>query len=164
MVTDSQYKELKEQVKELERRIDNLSLQLSRLILKNDVSKVQTNRKELSKKDTTKYLFDNKILCKRRIAYECVKKYVVDNNIVSYSELLRVFPDYLQGSLGVVKPIEIAERYSNAHRRYYFGDEDILQFEGKKYVVCSQWEKKNINRILKVASTLGYQIQSVSVD
>ncbi len=163
MVTDSQFKELQNQVKELEKTVENLSLQLSRLVFKNDISSKPSIRKQVTKKDTTKYMLDGKLLCKRRLAYECVKKYISENNVLSYSDLLNIFPDYLQGSLGVIKPIEIAGRYSNANRRFYFADEDILEFEGKKYVVCSQWEKNNIYRILDIADHLGYQIKIISL-
>lgn len=163
MVTDSQFKELQNQVKELEKTVENLSLQLSRLVLKNDITSKPSISKQAAKKDTTKYIFDGKLLCKRRLAYECVKKYIAENNVFSYSDLLNTFPDYLQGSLGVIKPIEIAGRYSYAHRRFYFADEDILEFEGKKYVVCSQWEKNNIYRILDIAEHLGYQVKIISL-
>lgn len=164
MVTDSQYWELQKRVNELEKKVNNLSLQLSRLVLKNDVSPIRSSDAQTSKKDTTKYMLNDAVYCKRRIAFECVKKYITDNNVSTYAEVIKVFPDYIQGSLGVVKPIETAERYSNAHRRFYFGDDDVLVLEGKRYAVCSQWEKKNIDRILKVASQLGYQIQAITTN
>ena len=164
LVTDSQYKELQYKVNVLEKKVQELSLQLSRLILKNDALPVQSVKSQTAKKDTTKYMLDGKQYCKRRIVYECVRKYVDENKITKYEELIKVFPDYLQGSLGVVKPIDLAEKYSNAHRRFYFNDDDIIELEGKQYVVCAQWEKKNIGKILTVASSLGYQINTISVN
>ena len=164
MITDSQYWELQKKVNELEKKVTNLSLQLSRLVLKNDIAPIYTTDSRTTKKDTTKYELDGTLYCKRRIAYECVKKYISDNSVSTYADVIRVFPDYIQGSLGVVKPIEVAERYSNAHRRFYFSDDDILLLDGKRYVVCSQWEKKNIDRILKIASQLGYQIQAITIN
>ena len=91
-------------------------------MFKGDTTPVQTTIPKATKKDTTKYLFDGKLYCKRRIAFECVKKYVCDNRVNSYDELINVFPDYLQGSLGIIKPVEIAEKYSNAHRRLLYFD------------------------------------------
>ena len=164
MITDSQYRELQKRVNDLEKKLDNISLQLSRIILKSDVTSIRETGGKQAKKDTTKYMLDAKVYCKRRIAYECVRKYVTDHNILTYNDLIKVFPDYLQGSLGVIKPIEDAERYSNAHRRFYFGDDDILVLDGHKYVVCSQWEKKNIDNILKTASDLGFQIQAIAIN
>ena len=164
MVTDSQYKELEKRVEELEKKLNYMSQQFSRLMFLGDKPSDPVRISVESKKDTTKYLLDNKLYCKRRVAYECVRKYVDENDIKTYDEIIKVFPDHLQGSLGVIKPIEMAEKYSNAHRRFYFSDEDILLFDDKRYVVCSQWEKKNISKLLKVASDLGYQIQAVSIN
>ena len=165
MVTDAQYKELQNRVAELEKKMSTLSMQLSRLILKGDIGaqKVppETSR---SKRDKTKYMFDGALYCKRRLAYVCIKKYIVDNNIEDFNEVLKVFPDYLQGSLGTIKPVEAAEKYANAHRRFYFTDEDIIYLSGKPYVVCSQWEKKNINNLLSVVQNLGYQIETICLE
>ena len=163
MITDFQYKELQNKVDELEKRMNLLSMQLSRLLLKGDASFVAIQSpKKCTKKDITKYEFEGKLYCKRRIAYVCVMRYVKDHNINSYDELIKVFPDYLQGSLGVVKPVSIAEKYANANKRFYFADEDIVYLSDKPYVICSQWEKKNIDRILSVARELGYTINPIS--
>lgn len=163
IVTDAQYKELQNKVSELEKKINLLSVQLSTLILKGDVAyRTSAKQQTVVKKDITKYMFENQLYCKRRIAYVCVKKYIEENSIIQYSEVLKVFPDYIQGSLGVIKPVESAEQYSDAHKRYFFSDEDIIYLTGKPHVVCSQWEKKNIERILSVAYKLGYEIEPVS--
>ena len=120
-----------------------------------------SSEKKVAKKDVTKYEFEGQLYCKRRIAYVCVARYVKDNNITTVDELIKVFPDYLQGSLGVIKSAEVAEKYSNANKRFYFSDEDIIYLSGKPYVVCSQWEKKNIDRILLAAEKLGYIITPI---
>ena len=163
MITDSQYKELQKKVDELEKKMNLLSMQLSRLLLKGDVSSMTGSSPKMSvKKDVTKYEFEGQIYCKRRIAYVCVARYVKDHNINTLDELIKIFPDYLQGSLGVIKSADIAEKYANANKRFYFADEDIIFLSGKPYVVCSQWEKKNIERILSVARELGYDINPIN--
>lgn len=163
MVTDDQYKYLQNKVSELEKKVDMLSMQLSRLLLKGDAATSKPPASIVPKKrDITKYRFNGEVYCKRRIVYECVNQYIKDNNINDYTELVKVFPDYIQGSLGVVKSVEIAEKYANAHKRFYFSDEDIIYFSGVPHVVCSQWEKKNIDRFLKVAKDLGYVIETIS--
>ncbi len=165
MVSDSQYNELREKVVSLEKKVDYLSRELSRLVFKGEAkANVMSITEDKTKKDKTKYRFENKVYCKRRIVYVCVRKYISDNNIESFIDLQAAFPDYLQGSLGVIKPIEEANMYSNAHRRFYFADEDILHLNGKLYVICSQWEKKNINRFLSVAKDLGYSIQPITIE
>lgn len=163
IVTDAQYKEIQIKVSELEKKINLLSVQLSTLLLKGDVvSRIAAKTQSAAKKDITKYMFENQLYCKRRIAYICVKKYIEDNNISEYNEVLKAFPDYIQGSLGVIKPVEAAEKYSDPHRRFYFSDEDVICLSDKRYAICSQWEKKNIERLLSVAYNLGYKIEVVS--
>ena len=165
MVTDAQYKELQNRVTELEKKMNTLSMQLSRLILKGDIGAQKVSQApSRPKRDKTKYMFDGVLYCKRRLAYVCIKKYIVDNNIDSFNEVLKIFPDYLQGSLGTIKPVETAEKYANAHRRFYFSDEDIIYLSDKPYVVCSQWEKKNINNLLSVVQNLGYQIETICLE
>ncbi len=164
MVSDAQYNELKAKVINLEKKIDMMSLQISRLILKEDISPISPQKNQtLARKDKTKYLFEGKLYCKRRVAYQCVKKYIIDNNVDSYEDVVTIFPDYLQGSLGVIKSVEEADMYSNADKRFYFKDTDILYLDKKPYVICSQWEKKNINNILQVAKKLGYEIEPVNL-
>ena len=165
MVTDAQYMELQNRVKELEKKIDFLSMQMSRMMFKGEVSPIASSTNEiLSKKDITKYKFRGQLYCKRRIAYMCVITYIKEHDIKEYKDVIEIFPDYLQGSLGVIKPIEMAEKYANAHRRYYFADDDIIYLSGRQYVVCSQWEKKNIHRILSVAQKLGYEIMPIIIE
>lgn len=119
MVTDDQYKYLQNKVSELEKKVDMLSMQLSRLLLKSDVAASKPSASITpNKRDITKYRFNGEVYCKRRIVYECVTQYIKDNNINAYEDLIKVFPDYIQGSLGVVKSAEIAEKYSGAHKRF----------------------------------------------
>ena len=149
---------------ELEKKMTLMSVQISTLMLKKEAA--ATSRQQLTdtvtKRDTTKYRFDGQIYCKRRIAYVCVKKYIEDNHITKYEDVLEIFPDYIQGSLGVIKPAGIAEQYSSSNRRFYFSDDDIIYFSGQPYVVCAQWEKKNISRILNIAKGLGYDIETIN--
>jgi hypothetical protein len=164
MITDQEYKDLQKKVLDLEKKVTLLSIQLSTLILKNDVSPSQiTKQKQITKKDTTKYIFDGQLYCKRRLAYVCVKKYITENNISCYEDILKVFPNYIQGPLGVIRPAQEAERYANSYRRFYFADDDVILFNGNPYVICSQWEKKNIDRILSIAEKLGYVVSPINI-
>ncbi|SDB25185.1 hypothetical protein SAMN02910317_01222 [Ruminococcaceae bacterium FB2012] len=164
MISDSQFNELKNQVLTLENEVKRLSREISRLLLKGDANNYNVSPvNNLSKKDTTKYRFEGKVYCKRRVVYACIKKYITDHNITAYQDLISVFPDYIQGSLGMIKTADEANLYSNAHRRFYFCDDDIVILDGKPHVICSQWEKKNIERFLKVAEKLGYEIEPISI-
>ena len=75
---------------------------------------------------------------------------------------------------GEIAPTSLSDEYGTvniymlpfvkpAHVRRYFEDEDIIHLSGKQYVVCSQWEKKNINRILSIAKELGYEIVPIII-
>lgn len=165
MVTDEEYRELKKKVYDLEKKIDMMAQQLSRLYMKNDIRKTaepQRKKEQRKLKDVTKYLFNNRQLCKRELVLQCVKQYVQEHENLSSKELLDTFPDYIQGSLGVVKRIEDAEWYTNAKKRYYFSDEDIIHLSDGDYVICTQWDASNIGKFLKLAEDIGYEIQPIT--
>lgn len=158
MVTDIQYKALQKRVEELERKIDLLSKQYSSLYMKHDMQSFAIPASN-TKRDTTKYYFNGYQYCKRQLVLACVKKYVEDHPGISGAELIECFPNYIQGSLGVIRKAEEAERYSNAVNRFYFGDYDILLLKDDTYVVCSQWDKNNINRFIALMRDLQYDIE-----
>ena len=165
MVTDEEYRELKKRVDELEDKIKLMSQQLSTFYMRNDMRitsnpvKQQEQRKH---KDVTKYLFKERQLCKRELVLQCVKDYVKEHPEVNAEQLIDVFPDYVQGSLGVVKRIEDAEWYTNARKRFYFSDENIIHLSDGNYVVCTQWDAGNIGKFLKLAEDLGFVIQPIT--
>ena len=165
MVTDEQYKALKERVDQLESKLYSMGRELDRLIMKKDKEEIgnykYATKSNSKSRDTTKYMLDGKRYFKRGIVLAIIKKFVSDQGIVKFEELQNVFPDYLQGPLGVIRLAEDAERYSDAVKRYYFADEDIIHLEGKSYVVCSQWDAKNISKFLAVATNY-YQIQKIN--
>lgn len=163
MITDSQYKELQKKVDELGKTIKVLSAQISTMMMKQDTSMHRTQLNSLSDRencrDTTKYGYKNELYCKRQLVYTVVRDYIHSHDVSTYITIRTAFPDFLQGSLGVVKPIEVANMYSGADKRFFFLDDQILSFNDKKYVVCSQWDVKNIKRFLKRADELGIEIR-----
>lgn len=163
MITDSQYKELQKKVDEIGKTIKVLSAQISTMMIKQDASMCRTQLNSLSARencrDTTKYEYKNKQYCKRQLVYAVVRDYINEHDACTYIAIRIAFPDFLQGSLGVVKPIEVANKYSSADKRFFFLDDLILSFDDKKYVVCSQWDVKNIKRFLKRADELGIEIR-----
>lgn len=163
MVTDEQYKALQRRIDELERKIKNVSIQMDALAMKESAKSFSSShgRETVNKRDNTKYKFDGKIYCKRRIVLEIIKKYIADYSIDSYEQLSAVFPDYLQGSLGVIQRAEAAERYKAAGKRFYFSDEDVITLNGDCYVVCSQWDVKNISKFLEAAKKY-YSIETMN--
>ncbi len=164
MVTDEEYKRLVKRVDELEDRLKLLSQRYSSLYMKKDLylgeSKIQEEHKK--HKDVTKYEFQGIRYNKRQLVLESVKYFVTKKRIKSAQKLLDIFPDYIQGSLGVIKRVEDAERYANASKRFYFSDENILHLNDGDYVICSQWDANNITRYLKLADDLGLEITPIT--
>ena len=164
MITDQEYKELSNRVSDLEKRLSYLTKKLDSVFLKNDISgfdnKPTANRssEDRRRKDTTQYEFRGQLYSKRQLVLECIKAYVSDNGISSSSELIDVFPDYVQGTLGVFREVKAAEKYSDARRRFFFDDQDVIVLDDGVFVVCKQWDKDNIGSFLALAKDLGYEI------
>ncbi len=168
MVTDKQYQDLLKRIEELSQMYNQMSRDIASIQMSFDVSRARSNSPkrelELSRKDVTRYRFMGELMNKRRLVLECIKKYISDTGITAPEKLLEVFPDYIQGSLGVIRPVEQAELYSNATDRYYFNDEDVLQLDGGIYVVSKDWTVNNIDRFIKVMRGLGYEIEVLERD
>ena len=165
MVTDEEYRELKKRVEELEKKMKLMSQQLSTFYMKNDmriVSEQAKQREQRKHKDVTKYLFKDRQLSKRELVLQCVKEYVKEHPDLKAEQLIDVFPDYVQGSLGIVKRIKDAEWYTNANKRFYFSDENIIHLLDGDYVVCTQWDAGNIGKFLKLAEDIGFEIQPIT--
>ena len=126
----------------LKKRIE----ELENVILKND--KISSQKKEQTNRDKTKYMFEGKVYAKNRLVLAIIKKYVEKNN-PSYELLSNVFDKSLQGSLGVVELYDNAIKISDASKRYFMKEEDILIFKNKKVVVCTQWGIFNIVKFIK---------------
>ena len=163
MVTDAEYKALQAKVDILEKRLNSLAQQYSALYMKQDIEIASdySSDEPQRRKDITKYEFNGEVYSKRQLVLECVKYYIKKKRIKKYSALIEVFPDYIQGSLGIIKDVTAAERYSNANKRFFFADQDIVHLDDGKYVVCSQWDVKNIQRFLELANDLGIEITPI---
>lgn len=165
MVTDQQYKELLNRVKELEDKLNSLSRAMAEMAMKNGTRTSRVQEKPVDPvihKDVTKYIFNGEMLAKRQLVLHVIKQYAADKQITEGAELIEAFPDYLQGSLGVVRKAEDAELYEDSKNRYFFEDENVLQMNDGTFVVCKDWTVKNINRFLKTAETAGYQFESIN--
>ena len=111
-------------------------------------------------RDKTKYMFEGIVYPKNRLVLAIVKKYVEQNN-PTFEELSKVFDKSLQGSLGVVEIYENALKISDAAKRYFLKDDDILSLSDNEVVVCTQWGIFNIVKFVKRAQSLNYDIQTI---
>lgn len=120
----------------------------------------QVENKSLSNRDKTKYMFEGKVYPKNRLVLAIIKRYVEQNNL-TYEELNEVFDKSLQGSLKVVELYDNALRISDAGKRYFMKEEDLLNLHNEKVVVCTQWGIYNIVKFIKLAQSLGFNIETI---
>lgn len=139
---------LKQRVEELEKL----------LLVKTAQPKTPDNL--ISNRDKTKYMFEGKVYPKNRLVLAIIKQYATKNNS-SFKDLSEVFDKSLQGSLGVVELYENAIKTSDATKRYFLKEEDVLNLSGEKVVVCTQWGIFNIVKFVKRAQALGFNIETI---
>ncbi len=116
--------------------------------------------KQLSNRDKTKYMFEGKVYAKNRLVLAIVKKFVEDNN-PTCDQLFSVFDKSLQGSLGVVEVYENAIKISDASKRFFLKEDDVIKLKDARVVVCTQWGIFNIVKFIKQAQSLGYNIDTI---
>lgn len=92
---------------------------------------------------------------KRKVVLTVVEDYVNKNN-PSYEELIKVFPDEIQGSKGMIRNVA-TDRY-DANR--FFSNNQITT-DVYTCVVSNQWGTENLARFIEHAATLGYNISKV---
>ena len=117
-------------------------------------------KQESANRDKTKYMFEGKVYPKNRLVLAIIKKYVKQNN-PTFKELSEVFDKSLQGSLGVVELYDDAAKVSDAQKRYFMKDEDVLTLQNQKVVVCTQWGIFNIVKFVKRAQALQFAIETI---
>ena len=162
MVTDKQFKEALDRINKLEQKVNSLSRSLAEERMKSSVQATKNRQIHTdSQKDITRYHFMGKKCCKRTLVLFCIKQYVQDHQITKSTSLFDVFPDHIQGSLGVLREIEEAERYEGAEKRYYFEDEHVLSLEDGLFVICKDWSAKNIDRFIDRMQELNYGIERI---
>ena len=103
-------------------------------------------------------LSNGKTYNKRGLVYAVIYFLATQHKIDSGEELRKMFPDKIQGSLGVIRRIESARQYTNAEKRYYLKPAEMLTFCDGQYAVCCQWDKHNIERFIKRANQYGCTI------
>jgi len=163
LVTDRQYRELLDRFEELSQKYAQMSREIAAIKMRLDIkSPERITDDNIVRKDITRYLFNGKQLNKRRLVLECIRQYIEDSGERNPETLKELFPDCLQGSMGIIKPAVEAERYSNATDHYFFNDEDVLNLKDGPYVVCKDWTVHNIQRFLDLMETLGYEIKLIN--
>lgn len=134
--------------------------ELEKFVIQN-CSQKETSENKNSNRDKTKYMFEGKVYPKNRLVLAIIKNYV-ELQKPTYNQLNEVFDKSLQGSLKVVETFENACAISDGSKRYFMKQEDIIVLkDNTKVVVCTQWGIFNIVRFVKLANTLGYNIEVI---
>ena len=133
--------------------------ELEKIILGTKVQK-QNTPPSTNERDKTKYMFEGKVYAKNRLVLAIIKSYVQQHS-PTYEELVNVFDKSLQGSLGVVELYSNVIKISDAGKRFFLKDEDIINLSNAKVAVCTQWGIFNIVKFIKQATTLGFNIEII---
>ena len=126
--------------------------------------KVKSERKEPVTKDFSKYIFNGETFVKRRLVLAVVRQYVEDYRPATFDELKEAFPDYLQGSLGVVKLIdEVSDKYKGigGAKRYFVNENEIIRLpSGERAIVCTEWGAHDTEKFVgHVMAKFNYNIE-----
>ncbi|BAU62842.1 hypothetical protein STA3757_01930 [Stanieria sp. NIES-3757] len=107
-------------------------------------------------KDKTRYRFMENLYNKRRLVLAVITHYIKENSNITFENLKQIFPDELQGPLGVVALLKDVQ---NKTERYFL-DNILVTSDEKKFVVCHQWGIGNIGNFINKARELDYEIDS----
>lgn len=113
-------------------------------------------------KDYTKYTLTNlqgekiRNLGKGKLSYEIIKSYIRKDESRTCSDVQKEFVDIInRGTLEIVRKNDLSE--DNIQRIRYF--KEPLQCSDCEVIVCNQWGKGNIDKMIDRATRLGMTIE-----
>ena len=115
----------------------------------------------MGKRDKTRYMFDGNIYLKNRLVLAVVQRYIFEHPGLTRFELKKIFSKSLQGSIGVVENVELAEQRVDFNVRFFVKESEILHLTDGDMYVCNQWGVLNIPNFIKAAENLGYKIEAI---
>ncbi len=109
-------------------------------------------------RDFSKFEFKGEILNKSRLINKVLRSYVGDNPNIGYAELENIFPQHLQGSMGVFTTSESAQEIFDrtGHKRYYIKSEELIKVSDTIISTCTQWGKGNIQNFINHVNKLNW--------
>lgn len=118
---------------------------------------------------------DTEVTYKNRTVLEIIKQYVTKHPNITYDELKKIYPDSLQGSIGVFKNenelIEWETKEENKkdtrEKRFFTKSNEVISLNGEKLYICTEWgdsnkknSKPNFMPFIKyVRDELGFKIE-----
>ncbi len=153
--------EMLDRIKKLEKEVADLKNQQTGNLSASEMPFAKSESRVTSKRDTTRYLFKGNIYLKNRLVLAVVQDYVKHNPNITRKELKNTFSKSIQGSLGVVELVEVANERKDCRIRYFTKDDEVIRLCDGDVYVCSQWGVLNIPNFVKFAEQLGYNIESI---
>lgn len=113
-------------------------------------------------KDYTQYTFNGKTYGKGRLVLAVIKEHINKNSDITFSKLAVSFPNSLQGKETFTDSKSAEETYDNTGRKRHFlePNELIALKDNSTIAVSREWGASNIERFIKQANFLGYNISS----
>lgn len=116
-------------------------------------------------RDFTKYNFNGQILGKGRLVLAVIKEFVKQNQ-PTLAELFKAFPVEVQGRKGLFcTEQEFNEKLKTSDdvkKRFFTKDDEILDIEGTKVLVSTQWGEGNIADFIGQAESQGFYITELN--
>jgi hypothetical protein len=123
---------------------------------------VSMNVSKDGSRDRSNFIFNGTPLNKCRLVNAVIKKVVEDNPQITFPELKEMFPDNIQGSMGVFVLKQEAKKKNKRTNgtRYYIKPGEVIQLgDDSRISTCTQWTTENILKFIKQAKQLGYKIE-----
>jgi hypothetical protein len=115
-------------------------------------------------RDFSKFEFKGETHNKSRLINKVLRTYIEQNPSLGYAELERIFPQFLQGSMGVFTTDENAQEIFDrtGHKRYYIKPEELIRLSDSTIATCNQWGKGNIENFVNHFNSLKwiYEIEN----
>ena len=114
-----------------------------------------------TKKDYSKFIFNNKSYNKGKLVNEVIREFVEVNPTVNFSELKKIFPKHIQGNFGVFDKLSRAEEiYNNSGRkRHYIKPSETITLANDEIIAtCTQWNSNNIAEFIRAAEKQRFKI------
>ncbi|MCK0180083.1 hypothetical protein MWU50_12335 [Flavobacteriaceae bacterium S0862] len=112
-------------------------------------------------RDFSKFQFRNKEYNKARLVNAVIKEYVENKPEITYADLKKQFPDYLQGSSGVFDTSENAQEIYDrtGHKRHYLKPEELIKLSDSTIATSTQWGIRNIGKFVNRTEKLGKEFK-----
>jgi hypothetical protein len=111
-------------------------------------------------RDFSTFRFNGEIFNKSRLVNQVIRTFVEQNPTMTFSELQKIFPRKIQGSMGVFDTYENAQAINDRtnHKRHYLKPDELIKLFDVVIATSNQWGIGNIGNFVSHANKLGLKI------